>query len=221
MKGQTKVSFHSEDDLVECWRSMERGESCILWCDGLLPQAKRKHIRSTQDSSSNSDVETCTTTVSKKKKMSALEEKNERIEDFIRKLHDKHKDKIQYRLWAEMLDVGTHKSMDEAQLYQFSGAKAGKSNQSTTLSHALTEMASSIASAFSPKTSVPSMPSTPTSTSKSSSASPGRLIELRSKYIHQLRELHSLLEGGALSERKYTEQKEPILQQLKLMNPKH
>ena len=99
-----------------------------------------------------------------KKKMSALEEKNERIEDFIRKLHDKHKDKfskIQHRLWAEMLDVGTHKSMDEAPAVpMFSGAKAGKSNQSTTLSYALTEMASSIASAFSPKTSVPSMPST-------------------------------------------------------------
>ena len=52
----------------------------------------------------------------KKKTATALEAKNERIEDIIMKsLRDAHKEKyttIQYRLWAEMIDVGTHTSFD-------------------------------------------------------------------------------------------------------------
>lgn len=35
MKGQTKVCFHSEDDLLEVWRTLEKGEACTLWCDGV------------------------------------------------------------------------------------------------------------------------------------------------------------------------------------------
>ncbi|CAH3127674.1 unnamed protein product [Porites lobata] len=40
----------------------------------------------------------------------------EKIEDFIRRLKDKHGEThqpYQYRLWAEMLTLGSHKSEDE------------------------------------------------------------------------------------------------------------
>jgi uncharacterized radical SAM superfamily Fe-S cluster-containing enzyme len=48
----------------------------------------------------------------KRKKVSALEEKNERIEEMVRNLRKKHDDRhtsIQYRLWSEMIDIGTHR----------------------------------------------------------------------------------------------------------------
>lgn len=47
--------------------------------------------------------------------MSLLDEKNNRIEEIVLSLREKHGDKyntIQYRLWAEMIDVGTHKYVD-------------------------------------------------------------------------------------------------------------
>lgn len=81
-----------------------------------------------------------------------------------------------------MLDVETHKSLDEApSVPMFSGAKTGKPTQTSALTHAFTEMASSLASAFS-KPSTPNSKSNPTA-SCSTYASPGRLAELRSKYI--------------------------------------
>ena len=117
-----------------------------------------------------------------------------------------------------MLDVGTHKSLDEApNAPMFTGIKHGKSSQTIALTNAFTEMASSIALAFSQS----NKPSSPTGVSKHlpSSSSPGKLVELCGKYIQQLRQLHSLFEGGALSELEFVDEKESILRQLKMMSP--
>ena len=89
----------------------------------------------------------------------------------------------------------------------FTGVKAGKPNQTTVLSQAFTEMASSIASALTDHSSNhTSTPGTPPSSSRHScaSSSPGRLVERRSKYIQQLKELHLLVEAGALTKRAFT-----------------
>ena len=81
-----------------------------------------------------------------------------------------------------MLDVGTHKSLDKApSVAMFSGAKTGKWTQTSALTHAFTEMALSLSSAFG-KPSTPNIKSNPTA-SCSTYASLGRLAELRSKYI--------------------------------------
>ena len=75
-----------------------------------------------------------------------MEEKNECIEDYVTRLVEQHREKfikVQYRLWVELLDVGTHKRLDDPPpLPMFSGAKAGKPNKKTELAHAFTEMAS-------------------------------------------------------------------------------
>jgi hypothetical protein len=165
-------------------------------------------------SSSDSEEEVLNPRKRKKQAVSALERKNERIEDIVRRLQGQHKDrfsKVQYRLWAEMVDVGTYRSFDTPpSVPMFTGGKAGKPNQTSALSHAFTEMASSIATAFSGRgaTSTP-VPNTPPSASRNlCTSSPGRLVEIRSKYIQQLKELHLLVEAGALtdqeSERAFT-----------------
>ena len=119
LKGTTRVCIHSEDDLIEISHKIGRGEACALWCDGVVEGKSSSKppvttVSQTWDSSYESDAEDSSkSTRRKKKKLSALEEKNARIEEFIVQLKDKHKDsfnRIQYRLWAEMLDVGTHKS---------------------------------------------------------------------------------------------------------------
>ena len=44
--------------------------------------------------------------------------------------------------------------------------------------------------------------------------SPGKIANLRSTYLHQMRDLHSLLESGCLTDAEFKEQKAAILDQL-------
>ena len=93
-------------------------------------------------------------------------------------------------------------------------SKGGRQTPSSTLTNAFTNMASSIASALSNN-------QTPTkSSSTGSSSSPVRVVQMRSQYIQQLKDLHSLFEAGALSEQEYAEEKDSILAQLKKMTPR-
>ena len=57
------------------------------------------------------------------------------------------------------------------------------------------------------------------STSTSSTVSPARVVDLRRNYLEQVKDLHSLLECGALTAVEFEEQKAPILEQLKKMKP--
>ena len=197
IKGQTKLCMHSKDDL-EVWHNLEKGGT---WCEGV--EVNKVSLKKPSALlSSDSEEEVVRPRKRKKKAVSALERKNERIEDNIRRLHDQHGNnfsKVQYRLWTEMLDIGTYKSYDNLpSVPMFTGVKAGKPNQTTALSQAFTEMASSIASALTDHSSNhTSTPGTPPSSSRHScaSSSPGRLVELRSKYIQQLKELHLLVES--------------------------
>ena len=49
--------------------------------------------------------------------------------------------------------------------------------------------------------------------------SPGKIANLRSNYLQQLRDLHSLLESGAINDKEFQEQKMPILEQLRKFAP--
>lgn len=89
------------------------------------------------------------------------------------------------------------------------------------LTNAVTEMAKAMTNQH---TSVHqparSQPSSVSSDSSSGGVSPAKLANLRSSYLQQLRELHSLYECGAINEAEYIEQKTPILDQLKKMTPR-
>ena len=52
-----------------------------------------------------------------------------------------------------------------------------------------------------------------------SGISPAKLANLRSNYLQQMRDLHSLFESGAITEAEFLEQKAPILEQLKILKP--
>ena len=205
--------YSSEVDLDEIWSKILRGVAC---CDGLAPQEKSKSVsKHLYYDGSDSDSENLYPLSQKKKKTSAIEEKNQRVQELIRSIQDKHGDKftkIQYRLWAEMIDVGTHKSLDEAPSVPMFTSKGGRQTQSSTLTNAFTNMASSIASALSNN-------QTPTKSS-STTSSPVRVVQMRSQYIQQLKDLHSLFEAGALTEQEYAEEKDSILAQLKKMTPR-
>ena len=78
-----------------------------------------------------------------------------------------------------------------------------------------------------PSTSLPAEGSSGSSSAAAVSAtgsssipvSPAKLASLRSNYLQQMRDVHSLFECGAISESEFREQKAPILEQLKKLVP--
>ena len=109
MKGSTKVSIRSTADVADIWMHVRRGDHISLWCEGIRPKAVRSEA---SDSESCDDEWPPKKKRRRKRKLSALDEKNNRVEDIVSTLRGKHSDQyttIQYRLWAEMIDVGTHR----------------------------------------------------------------------------------------------------------------
>ena len=76
------------------------------------------------------------------------------------------------------------------------------------LTTAVAEMARAITQQMAPS------PSTQ-SGAPSAGVSPGKVTTLRSNYLQQMRDLHSLYASGALKENEFLDQKMPILEQLK------
>ena len=108
MKSGSKISIKSVSDIQDVWGFVRSGTNITLWCNG-LSLAERCQSSSGSD---DEDKSVGRKPKRKKKKVSALEEKNERVEGFMAELREKHGIRftsIQYRIWAEMLDVKSHK----------------------------------------------------------------------------------------------------------------
>ena len=112
VKGGTKVWIRTESYVQDVWNFVHYGENVSLWCHGVhIASASKKH---SSESGSDSDESLSRKPKKKKrkKKVSVLDAKNNRVEEVVTNLRQKHGTQyttIQYRLWAEMLDVGTHK----------------------------------------------------------------------------------------------------------------
>ena len=211
-KGQTRLWIRDDADVKHVGTIFSKGNTCTLWCDAAsLVAKKRKQRRESAESSDEESDRECKGKPPQKK--SALEERKERVEEVKSELREKHGDSytpLQYTLWAEMVGVGTHKSLDNPpQVQMFTGKR--KQKPDNEMSTVFTELAKSVVNVLSPQT-------RPLATN-SGGVSPNKLADLRSKYIHQMRELHSLYEMGALTESEFKEQKEPILSQLKKFTP--
>ena len=102
MKSGAKVSIRTSADLDDIWRGVTKGDLLTLWCHGISNESS---------SSSESDTEVKSVHKHKRRKLTAFEEKNKRVNKIVTSLREKHSERftsIQYRLWAEMLDVGSH-----------------------------------------------------------------------------------------------------------------
>ena len=115
--GSTKASIRTPVDVADVWTHLNWGDQIALWCEGV----RRKTLHSAELSDSESDEETSKKRKrSKKKKLSALDKKTNRVEDIVCTLREKHGDHyttIQYRLWVEMVDIGTHRLEFDLRVY--------------------------------------------------------------------------------------------------------
>ena len=138
-----------------------------MWCDGLSPKSMACPIVCID---SDSDDEPPPKKPKHKEKLpSALESKAKRVDLLANELeekHGKHFTKIQYKLWAEALDVGKHQSKEDPPRGPIWGErKPTKSKKGTdsvdTMASAFTHnMANTVVSALS--TTPPVKANTPT-----------------------------------------------------------
>ena len=231
MSGNQRICF-TEREISSLFPGIARDGS-QLWCEGITPQVdsapslKRKRSNATpvviNDSSGSDDDNTELPPRKQKLKRSAMDEKAERVQKLADKLQAKHGDtynKIQYKLWAEAMDVNKHKSMERPPPGTIWGApKESKRAQSTSeaMSEAFTNMATTLVTAFNKPTPPPSSPISNKGTSTIQSevgVSPGRLADLQGKFFTQIEQLHKLFDCGALSKEQFEKRKQVILDRL-------
>ena len=128
----------------------------------------------------------------------------------LRERHGAKYSTLQYRLWAEMFINETHKTLDTPPPYPLFGEekRPRASSASGQLNEALTGLANSIAIALVPN-------QLQQSASSSSTASPTKTAQLRSKYMEQLKNLIDLRDLGALTPDEYEKEREVIINSMR------
>lgn len=181
----SQICFTASDDIrSELIRLNSKGK--VLWCEGLSDRSSHSPVISLDsDSGENEHAPKRPRT---KEKVSVLESKAQRVDSLANELTEKHGDKynkIQYKLWAEALDVKRHSSKEVPPVGPTWGGSAKSKKKHAdgveTMASAFTQMANSVASAFSSQTAQ----NTPTKAVAHSSQpggtgiSPGRRIDLQ------------------------------------------
>lgn len=140
------------------------------------------------------------------------------MDSIYKELFKKHGDSGVYscpqlRLWARMIQCGTHEDYDDPpRVPQITGL-IKKPVKNESLSEALAGAAVAVAKAFTPQQSTPEH-----TLSKGSSISPGKSVELRMKNLEQLKFLQQLRDDCILSQAEFVEQKTIILEALRKLN---
>lgn len=144
-------------------------------------------------------------------------EGDEDCDGVYEELQEKHGDSYtmpQLRLWARMINCGTHASYESPpSLPPISGMQPKKTRKDS-----LTEVFADAASAFSKAMQPPghsSDSSPPKVPPPCAGISPGKAVDLRSKNLQQLRSIQQLLEDKILTQEEYMEQKEIVLASLR------
>ena len=144
---------------------------------------------------------------------------HDEVEDPFASLKEKHGstyNAAQLRLWANMLQIGTHRDYDEPPKVPMFGVTAKIGTKSPCLAEALSNVAEGFMRALKSPAPAPSGSSSPTQPPshvplQEMGVSPGKCAALRTQYIQQLKELHQLLEATAITKEEYEEQKSAIL----------
>ena len=113
LHGSNVVRIRNGTDLSEIWANIQKGSSITLWCDGLKKSCSKRARPG--DWSSEDEQEEFSKSVNKRRK---TQEKSDKVDATIKELKGKNGDNaytpMQYRVWAEMIIGGVHKSIEHA-----------------------------------------------------------------------------------------------------------
>ena len=206
-RGNKRVCLVSVDDMEDVnklFRSTD-GHEVTLWCMGCTKKQKGKRAISDMDSNDTSSESERPAKKSKKKKKSRHAEKLERVDENIDTLKSQHGltyTNMQYRVWAEALDSGNHDSFDSPPKGSFFKSQ-GRKTKSTALSASGSQSTSTTTECH--------------ESGGTLSLTPQKAAQLKSTYIQQIKELHSLQELGAITGEHFTKQRDILLEQMTQM----
>ena len=175
-KGSKQIWIRNDKDAVEVLHDFRLKSECTLWSMGVKSGSRKRSEKAIadRDSSDSDDASNGSSNKQKRKpKKSKNDEKRKRVDDIMDELVEQHESKythLQYRVWAETIVVGRQDYPPKGSFF--------KMKKDSSSSHNGEES------------------STPLVTS----LTPGKCAQLRSTYIKQIRELHELLEMGAISD---------------------
>ena len=218
-RGSQRICFTAGDNIAVELQQLKKSGKC-LWCDGL----KRSECDEPICLDSDSDDEGIKTKKRKiDKEANAFEAKVKRVDALANELREQHKEKfnkIQYKLWAEALDSGRHRSKDAppcGTIWSSDKSKSGKKSTDCVdvMASAFTHMANTVASAFSnPSNKGNTSPHKEEFSKVPSVISPGRRIDYQDKLFKQLDLLHSMYDRGALTAHQFEKRRDALLAQL-------
>lgn len=202
-RGGGKVWITDVEDLNQLYSVHGEDVEIILWCEGqsLTSSKRRKDV---QDGS--------------KPKRQAIQDE---VNDIFIELQEKHGSEYtpaQCRLWANMIQLGTHKDYNNPPHVPMFGMTSKERSTTKSTATGLSEALSGIAEGFvrackTPACSQPQRSCSPTSTTNEEIKS----STLRSNYIEQLKELYHLFEATAITKEEYEEQKLTLLSKMKAL----
>lgn len=198
-----KMWINNRLDLQDALTLISRGDRITLWCVGVT-ESSRKRGGSSSDEEQEPESK-------KSKKLSKAEELKSLTEDYLRQLKEKHVGKFthfQLKVWAEMLAVGTHDTLDEppaASMFR-SGSKprTSRSDNDSVISGMMSMVNTLCESVV-----------TNQNTEKKTLLSPVKKAELRTTYMRQLAELKKLTEADILTKEEYEEQRSNLVENMR------
>ncbi len=215
VQGTTVVRIRTSEDLEELWSLLRQPQkNTVLWCDGLTAGAghKRKH----SDDEDDSDTEQQQSRRSRTKKHDKNMQQVQDTVDQLKARYGSNYTQMQFRIWAELV-VGGMSSIDgppsNNSMFRRAGAGASEKNEKRDVTQTLTN---AITAALSAKDNQESQQLTPRSST--STSSPAKLIENRSKLYKQLSELKNLKGCGVLDDEEYAAEKATIVDLLKQLS---
>ena len=199
-QGNRRVWVKGVEGLREVQQALQQSKDIVLWCMG-KSESRKRQCPVDEDSEAEADTGTEKKDKSKKKpdKRSRYEEKLDRIDDMVDKLKQNHMNtytSIQYRVWAETLEAGRHDSFDNPPKGSFFKSQGRKTTSS--------------------KSNTPDKATA--SVSESAGLTPSKVADLRSTYIRQIKELHGLMEIGAIDNEHFIEQRDLLLKQMNTLS---
>ena len=212
-RGSTKMWIKDDED-IQCMYDGYKDE-VNLWCEGRL-QDEDLELESADVSTSRKKRKKDDDTPVPVSKRQAIRDEVDKLLFELKEEHGSKYTAQQYRLWANMLQIGTWKDTDNPPQTPMFGYNGNKPEKSTSVTDALSSVAEGVMRAL--KSPTPLRSQSPPTTSRPQlnevGVSPSKCASLRSQYIEQIKQLHQLLELTAINKDEYEKQKADVLKKM-------
>ena len=205
----SKLWLCTNDDVHAMYTAHDRiGSEILLWCDARVTINEDSQAENHQPTQKDSEP------------LGKRANQSEKAQSIVTELQKLHRDKytmIQYRLWARMIVSGIHTTTEEPpDVPAITGTN--KKKHSGKKSTNVNPMKVTTESDVCDNQTAPHSPSLARQ-ANSIGISPGRVVDIRCKYLDQLGSIKKLFEDRVLNEDEFLEQKRIILSSLSDLSP--